>query len=115
MKFIRNLFICMLLAFAFSTQLSAAPGNGQDYDFQQERMLLSHDTIYIISCFDSEDHITAYSYYGTRLWDAPFHAKILSWQLADDYIFVFSKSRQGVKTYLTCINSYNGAMIWQRP
>jgi hypothetical protein len=103
----------LLLSSALVTQASAAPVG--DYDFQQERMLLTSDSVIVISTFDNQDHITSYTHYGLRLWNAPFHAKILSWQIAGDLVFVFSKDRSGTKTYITCINRYTGEMIWQKP
>lgn len=87
----------------------------KDYDFEQERMLLTTSEILIISSFENEDHISSYSYGGTLLWDSTFHAKIVSWRLAGDYLFVFSKSRKGYKTYLTCLDVNYGTLIWQRP
>ncbi|MCW8410176.1 hypothetical protein OQJ13_14445 [Legionella sp. PATHC035] len=121
-----KLFRMMLLGFLFSasliTQVSAAPVEDhalaapvEDYDFQQERMKLTPDSVIVISTFDSEDHVTAYTYAGVRLWNAPFHAKILSWQIAGDYVFIFSKDRKGTKTYITCLNRHTGALIWQKP
>ncbi len=86
-----------------------------DYNFQQERMLLSSDAIFVISSFDTLDYITAYSYYGVRLWYVLFYAKILSWEIANDHIFVFSKDRAGHSTYLTCLDRYTGELIWQKP
>lgn len=112
MKAIRNMLLGLLFCCAVGTEVSATP---VDYDFQQERMLLSSNAVFVISTFDSEDHVTAYTYYGTRIWNAPFHAKILSWQLAGDFVFVFSKDRNGHKTYLTCIDRDSGALVWQRP
>lgn len=89
--------------------------NFRDYDFEQERMLLSENGIYILSSFENSDGISAYSYFGSRLWETTFHAKVTSWKLAGDYIFVFSKHRSGYKTYLTCLDRYTGAVLWERP
>ncbi len=86
-----------------------------DYYFQQERMKLMPDAIYIVSSFDSEDHLTAYNYYGARLWDDLFFAKILSWEVVDEAVIVFSKDPNGHRTYLTCIDRRSGQMLWQRP
>lgn len=86
-----------------------------DYGFEQERMLIDRGDIFIISSFDSEDHLTVYDFLGNRIWDDSFHAKITSWRVVDDLVFVFSKSRAGHKTYLTCLDRYTGRMIWQRP
>ncbi|MBA3239240.1 MAG: hypothetical protein H0T62_12955 [Parachlamydiaceae bacterium] len=113
MKAVRYMLMGLLFCCAVGTEISAAPVT--DYDFQQERMLLSSNAVFVISSLDSQDHITAYTYYGARIWNAPYHAKILSWQLAGNYIFVFSKDRKGNSTYLTCMDKDSGAQIWQRP
>ncbi|MBN9228249.1 MULTISPECIES: hypothetical protein [Legionella] len=121
-----KLFRMTLLGFLFSTTLSAqalaAPVADtaavvpvDDYEFQQERMKLTPDSVMVLSTFDSEDHVTAYTYAGVRLWNAPFHAKILSWQFAGDFVFVFSKDRKGTKTYITCLNRHTGSLVWQKP
>ena len=98
---------------ALASNKVAAPVN--DYEFQQDRMQLSQDSVIAISTFDNQDHVTAYSFSGVRLWNAPFHAKIVSWRIAGDYVFIFSKDRNGTRTYITCINRHNGGFIWQRP
>lgn len=111
MKMFRLFFVSLFLSVASF----ATAGEFKDYEFKQERMLLSSDSVYIISAFENEDHITAYSYYGSFKWDMKFNAKVVSWQVAGDYIFVFSKSRLGYTTYLTCLDRFNGGIIWERP
>lgn len=98
MKLFRMVLLGLLFSTALITQVSAAPI--EDYDFQQERMKLTPDSVMVISTFDSEDHVTAYTYAGVRLWNVPFHAKILSWQIAGDYVFIFLKTVKGQKLTL---------------
>ncbi len=86
-----------------------------DYGFEQERMIIDRGEIFIISSFDTEDHVTVYTLYGSLLWDASFHAKILSWEVTENYLVVFSKDRHGHTTYLTCIDRLTGKKVWQRP
>lgn len=114
-------YFCTLLAlfsFAYVGQMSAAPVKEvkefKDYAFQQERMQLTSDGIYIISSFEDSDKLTAYSYGGDRQWELSFHAKIVSWQVAGGYLFVFSKGRSGTKTYLTCIDRILGTLVWEK-
>lgn len=111
MKLFRLMLLSLFLSTAFITQVFAE----SDYDFQQERMKLTADSVMVISTFDTEDHVTAYTYSGVRLWNAPFHAKILSWEIAGNYLFIFSKDRRGIKTYLTCLDRHTGTLIWQKP
>lgn len=86
-----------------------------DYEFSQERMLLAEDGIYLISTFDDCDKISAYSYYGDLLWETEFFAKIVSWEVVGGRVIVFSKHRTGTKTYLTCLDRFDGRKLWQRP
>ncbi len=117
MKSVRFILLALLFSVAMKSQsvIAASPSAPIDYDFLQERMLLSSNAVYVISSFDTQDHITAYTHSGLRLWNAPFRAKILSWQIAGDYIFIFSKDRKGSTTYLTCIEKISGELAWQRP
>lgn len=86
-----------------------------DYEFQQEKMCLTQDSVVAVSSFKNQDFITAYTFNGEKLWDASFHAKIVSWKIVSDYVFVFSKHRDGTKTYITCLDRHTGSVIWQRP
>lgn len=98
--------------------LSAAPvaaGVSSDYTFEQDRMVIDRGNVFVVSSFDSQDGITVYDFAGVRLWEARFYAKILSWQVEDDFVMVFSKDRNGTSTYLTCVDRRNGKMVWQRP
>jgi hypothetical protein len=117
MKSIRFMMLALLFFVAAETRLSSALSVSApvDYEFQQERMLLSSNAVFVISSFDTQDHITAYTHNGVRMWNAPFSAKILSWQMTGDFIFVFSKDRKGISTYLTCLDKCTGELVWQRP
>jgi hypothetical protein len=121
--FMNMLRVTLLVFFLSFASLAVAAPVGKDfssskfldYDFQQEKMVLFPDSVVAISSFENEDNVTAYSYRGDLLWNKTFTAKILSWKPAGDYIFVFSKHRDGYKTFITCMNRYNGDLIWQRP
>ena len=110
MKFMALILSCLLLTGASAVHA----GDFKDYDFQQDKMLLASDAIFMISSFESSDFVSAYSYYGDVLWNKKFHAKIVSWQIANDTVFVFSKARSGYKTYITCLDRRSGNVIWER-
>lgn len=114
MKLFRMLLLGLLCSFALSAQ-TAVSVPVDDYDFQQDRMQLTPESVMVLSTFDNQDHVTTYSYSGTRLWNVPFHAKILSWKFAGDYVFIFSKDRNGSKTYITCLNRHTGTLMWEKP
>lgn len=117
MKTIRVLLICLFISIAGSATAIgiAPPPNFQDYEFNQDKMQLSPTGIYVLSSFENNDYITAYTYKGQLLWEAPFHAKVVSWKIAGDAIFVLSKSRNANKSYLTSLDKFSGLMLWQRP
>jgi|688.fasta_scaffold70349_6 hypothetical protein len=111
-------YLLMLSFFLLSSAL-ISPCSGSefisDYDFDQGKMTVQNDRIYLISSFDNVDHISCYDFQGRRLWNVPFHAKITSWRALDNVILVFSKARSGENTFLTCLEAWTGAMLWQRP
>jgi hypothetical protein len=103
------------LPFLLGVSLSARPSELDDYSFNQERMVVDHGEIFLISTFDNKDGITVYNFNGQRLWEVKFHAKIMSWSFEPDVIFIFSKDRKGGTTYLTCLSRTTGRMLWERP
>lgn len=110
MKYLSLLIVALTLT---CTGLSASLV--KDQPFENDRMFATSDALFVVSSYENEDAITAYSYNGIRLWNAPFHAKILSWRMVDNYIFVFSKHRLGTRTYVTCLCALTGELVWQRP
>jgi hypothetical protein len=77
--------------------------------------MTTNQNIMVVTSLEDEDHITAYSDNGIRLWDQTFYPKIISWKLKDGYLYVFSKSRLLSTTYLTCMNPMTGIIIWEKP
>jgi hypothetical protein len=114
----RQLFSLLFTAVSFFCLMPVSGGvtvPQYDYDFNQDRMIVDRGEIFLISSFDKQDGLTVYNFNGQRLWEARFHAKILSWDVQPDIILVFSKDRDGHATYLTCIDRFNGRCLWQRP
>jgi outer membrane protein assembly factor BamB len=111
MKLLRSVLLSLCLLGASS----ASAAHFSDRDFDQDHMITTNYSILILSAFEDEDHITAYSDYGTLLWDVTVHPKIISWKMKDGLLYVFSKSRYLEKTYLTCIDPATGYIIWERP
>lgn len=107
--------VFFLLALFSCSAISAAQVRNYDYDFEQEKMLVAEDGVYLVSSFETRDGICAYSFYGEKLWDMFFYSKIISWQVVGSRIFVFSKDRNGNSTYLTCLDRFTGRKIWERP
>lgn len=114
MKFLRTAFLalCML-------GCGTAAASFSDRHFNQDHMLTltgyPYNSIIVLSAFDDNDHITAYSDYGSLLWDVQFNTKIISWQLKDDNLYVFGKSRYLEKSYLYCVDPVTGRIRWERP
>lgn len=107
----RSILIALALCFALP---SFADSRKNDYDFNQERMLVDQGEIFVISSFDSSDLLTAFDYYGNMLWEVRFNTKVLSWDVQPNLIFVFSKNRSGNKTFVNCIDRTTGIILWER-
>jgi len=86
-----------------------------DYDFNQERMIVDHGEIFLISSLNNEDGVTVYNFNGQRLWETRFHAKIISWDVEPDLVLIFSKDRYGYSTFITCLDRFTGRVLWERP
>lgn len=84
-------------------------------NFNQDHMITTNYGVMIHSPFDTQDHITSYSEYGSFQWDVTMNTKIISMKLKDGLLFVFSGSRISSKTYLTCIDPVTGIVLWERP
>lgn len=111
MKFLYSALLSLfLLVFG-----SATAGLFSDRQFDQDHMITTNYSILILSAFEDEDHITAYSDYGTLQWDVTVRSKVISWKIKDGLLYVFSKSRYLEKTFLTCIDPATGYVIWERP
>lgn len=86
-----------------------------DYDFNQERMIVEGGDIFLVSSFQDQDGLSAYDFNGHRQWEVRFHAKIISWNVQPDSVLIFSKGRDGDKTYLTCLDRLTGRRLWEKP
>lgn len=113
MNFFRTAFVAICL-FAFGTAC-ASTSYFSDRNFDQDRMIATNYSLILLSPFEEQDHITAYTDYGNLLWDVTIHPKVMSWKLKDGLLYVFSKSRLMDKTYLTCIDPATGYILWERP
>jgi outer membrane protein assembly factor BamB len=111
MKFLRS----ALLSLCLLGCGNATAAIFSDRNFDQDHMIPTNYSIMILSAFEDEDHITAYSDYGSLLWDVAINTKVISWKLKDGLLYVFSKSRYLEKTYLHCIDPTTGRVIWERP
>ena len=107
--------VLFLTVFVATEASPPPPKDHTDYSFQQERMIVDNGTIFIISSFKTEDHVSSYTVNGSLLWNAPFHAKVLSWKLTDNSLIIFSKDRKGQSTYLTSLDRFTGMLVWQKP
>jgi len=103
MKFLLALMLCASTLHAFED------------DFSKDKLIISAENISVISSFEAMTFITTYSSTGEPLWEAPFTSEIISCKCAEDHLLVFSKARNGIAYFLTCIEAKNGTMVWERP
>ena len=109
MSFIRN--ICFSAFLLTASAASASPY--KDLTFNQDLMITTSYNVITISSINHNDHITAYDIItGSQQWTIPFYAKIISCKLKDGYLYVFAKERNGMATYVFCINPQSGFVFW---
>lgn len=110
MKLLRALFVGALLL--VGAEATAAVPN-----FSQDHMITTNYSIIVHSPFDSTDHITSYSDYGTFQWDVTMNTKVISMKMKDGLLYIFSATRSSfnTKTYLTCVDPITGIILWERP
>lgn len=116
--FMKNTVLAVMMFFSLMyafPSLSQIEKKEKDFTFEQERMLIIGNEIYLTSNLKGEDHVSKYNFQGKLLWDAPFFAKILSLDVRKQGVIVFSKKRDGSQTYLTLLKPENGKIVWQRP
>lgn len=113
----KKIILCLCLV-AFSYVGAALPpvsAVSVPSEFNQDKMHVQNEKIYIISSFEDRDFVTCYDFYGRRIWYVHFHESVVSWRVLDNMILVFGKDRRGEETTLVCLDAMTGATIWQRP
>lgn len=106
----------LIFCLFFSLGATVVASEYRDYDFEQDRMILTPDSIILASSFDSVDGIVAYTYYGIQLWKLYLDSKIISWKWVNDLLFIFSKDKnEAHKTNLICIDRHRGQVLWKKP
>jgi len=89
--------------------------NAFENDFSKDKLIISAGNISVISSFEAMTFITTYSPAGDPLWEAPFTSEIVSCKCTEDHLLVFSKARNGIAYFLTCIEAKDGTLVWERP
>lgn len=79
-----------------------------------EDLQISSDHLHTVSTFDEVTFFTTYDLEGNPLWEIPFNSLILSWELYQEHIYIFSKARNAIAYFLTCINPSTGEFLWER-
>ncbi len=79
-----------------------------------KNLSLAAGQIYTVSLFDGACYFTTFSPAGEPLWEIPFNSEVLSWEVSDEEVLIFSKARNGSATYLTCVGKADGQLKWER-
>lgn len=111
---IRKTAVALMLIASLFTVAAVQASPYDDYNFSQDRMIIDGSDVFVLSTFDSSDHITKMNKFGDKIWEAKFGSKIISWRVTKYDVYVFSKDRKGNQTYLTKLDRYSGAPIWER-
>lgn len=109
----RQIFVGSLFCLLFSFCLNAF--SLSDREFDQGKMLTSPYGILVLSACEATDVITAYDTQGKLLWNMLLSSKIISWQMKEGRLYVFSKDRYYEDTYLMCVHPATGSVQWERP
>jgi hypothetical protein len=111
-----NLLRHMIVSITLLSSGVASAAFNPTRELNQDSMLFTpYDTILLLSSFDKTDHITAYSDYGTLLWDVTMYRTVLSWKLKGNHLYVFSRHHSKQSTTISCIDTITGAVLWERP
>lgn len=112
-----NQFRSLILSLCFSLILTSPllSFTLSERDFDQGRMLTSAYGIMVLSPCENSDTLTAYDSNGKVLWNIVLKSKVISWNLKDGRLYVFSKNRFYDDTYLHSINPITGYIVWERP
>ena len=98
-------FLCVATLSLHATEIS-----------NEEVLVVDTNLVYVTSSFDEVDYFSTYSHSGSIAWEVPFGSKIVSWKkLDDDQLVIFSKNRNGLAFYLTCVDSATGQLVWEKP
>lgn|GEM_PF-3095249 len=77
-------------------------------------MIVTGTLVHIVSSFPEVNYLTTYAPSGEMVWEIPFSAQIASWDLKDNAVFVFSKTKDGSICFLTCIEASTGKILWEK-
>lgn len=82
--------------------------------FSENLLKVEQNCVRLVSSFDKVDYLTTTDRAGGIIWEIPFSSKIISWELSDDLIFVFSESRKSPTYYLSCLDALTGEVKWEK-
>jgi len=75
---------------------------------------LDVEHIHTVSTFENVTFFTTYNYSGELVWEVPFNSEITSWKMQGEQLLVFSKARNNLACFLTCIEAASGQLVWER-
>jgi outer membrane protein assembly factor BamB len=83
-------------------------------NLNSEQLSINGDNIFVVSKFAEMDYFTIYTSSGEILWEVPFNSEIVSSQVKDDLLLIFSKARSGLAYFLTCLDMKEGKLNWEK-
>jgi outer membrane protein assembly factor BamB len=83
-------------------------------NLNSEQLSVIGDNIYVVSKFPEVDYFTVYTSSGEFLWEISFNSEVVSSQVKDDLLLIFSKARNGVAYFLTCLDIREGKLNWEK-
>jgi hypothetical protein len=88
----------------------------QRSEYSSEHFVVNKNLIHVISSFDQVDYFSTFLHSGDMVWEIPFNSQILSMKIYNEgLLYIFSKQRNGMAFYLSCVESATGKFLWEKP
>ena len=105
-------YLCCMALLITSVKAAEIPSS----EYTTETLVLNNNLIHAISSFDEIDYFSTFSSSGDLVWEIPFSSQIVSTRIySNELLYIFSKQRNGLVFYLSCIESANGKLVWEKP
>lgn len=96
--------------------ISSVKATDPSSEYSSELIFVNKNLIHTISSFDDVDYFSTFLHSGDLVWEIPFNSQILSTNISNEgLLYIFSKQRNGMAFYLSCLESATGKFLWEKP
>jgi len=105
-------YLCCMALLITSVKAAEIPSS----EYSSETLVVNKNLIHVISSFDQIDYFSTFLHSGDIVWEIPFNSQILSMKIYNEgLLYIFSKQRNGMAFYLSCVESATGKFLWEKP